>query len=191
MWKEDQEFEANWWSDCRNTYGEEEKQLIYSQKMGLRLFHNNKSPYNIDCHDQSILDVGGGPVSLLLKCVNLKKGKVIDPCHYPEWVAMRYSMAGIKYDVQLAEEMIESGWDEIYCYNVLQHVIDPRKIVEKMRESGELIRIFEWIENGISPGHPHNLTEKELNEWLRGEGKVERLNYPTLKGLAYYGVFPT
>jgi len=190
-WKKEQLFEKNWWGNCCNTYGEEEKQLVYAQKMGLKLFHNNKSPYNFDMQGKVILDIGGGPCSLLLKCENVS-GLVVDPCDYPKWVDIRYKTAGITFEKLRGEDIdkkFAGKFDEIWIYNVLQHVDNPKKIIDNARDLGIIIRIFEWIENGISEGHPHNLTEKDLNNWLKGEGKVEQLDYPTLKGLCYYGIF--
>ena len=184
-------WEQDWWGTCQNTYGEETKQLLYARKMGLEFFHNGKSPYNIDMKGASVLDVGGGPVSLLLKCTNCK-GKVVDPLPCPGWVYMRYMDAGIAFEVQVAEEMLELGWDEVWIYNVLQHVKDPQKVIENAKGAGNLIRIFEWIDTPTNEGHPHSLSEAKLNEWLGGEGKVEQLNGQNeCFGKAYYGIFPT
>lgn len=194
---EHQHFEKDWWGNCANTLGEEIKQLTYAEKMGLKWFHNGKSPYNIDCHNQAILDIGGGPVSMLLKCENLLRGMVVDPCEYPRWIGYRYDEANIAYgkfkgedlDQPLPEEL--GLFDETWIYNVLQHVEDPEKIIRNAQKASRLIRIFEWIDNGVSPGHPHDLKESKLNKWLKGEGKVEVLDLPQLRGKAYYGVFPT
>ena len=88
------EWEKQWWGTCQNTYGEEEKQVVCATKMGLRFFHDGKGPYNIDMHGSSVLDIGGGPCSLLLKCVNVK-GKVADPLllGFPHWILERYEEA--------------------------------------------------------------------------------------------------
>ncbi len=193
-WHDATEFEKDWWDTCQNTYGEEEKQMTYAQKMGLRFSHNNKSPYNIDVKNKSILDIGGGPSSLLLKTVNLNFGTVVDPCDYPNWVAERYITAGIDYMKMKAEKITFEKLpihSEVWIYNVLQHTEDPQLIITNARRLGLIIRIFEWIEQGVSPGHPQDLKEEKLNEWLHGEGKVEILDMPTLKGKAYYGIFPT
>lgn len=185
-----QDWESEWWGTCQNTYGEEEKQLVYARKMGLEFFHDGKSPYNIDMKNKRVLDIGGGPSSLLLKCVNLY-GKVIDPLRFPPWVYMRYDRVGIAWAVMGAENITESGYDEVWIYNVLQHTENPQKVIGNARKAGKLIRIFEWIDTVSNEGHPHILTAAKLNEWLGGEGKVETLNLPTLKGKCYYGVFPT
>ena len=184
-------WEAEWWGTCQNTYGEETKQLLYAEKMGLRFFHDDKSPYNIDMNGASVLDVGGGPASLLLKCVNVK-GCVVDPISPPAWVMGRYALAGIDYHMIPAEEMNESGWDEVWLYNVLQHTKDPQKIIENAKRAGKLIRIFEWIDTLVTESHPQSFTEADLNRWLNGEGKTENLTGQNeCYGWCYYGIFPT
>jgi len=42
----------------------------------------------------------------------------------------------------------------------------------------------------VSPGHPHNLTEDKLNNWLKGYGKTEHMTGQNdCKGQCYYGIF--
>lgn len=189
-WKEDQEFEREWHSTCQNTYGEEEKQLTYAKYMGLKFFYNGKSPYNIDMQGKSVCDIGAGPCSLLLKCVNVK-GLVIDPCEYPDWVYKRYEAAGISVGKNSGENFDTKNYhcDEVWCYNCLQHVESVEKVISNAKACSKLIRIFEWLDNGVSKGHPNNLTELELNRLLGGEGKVQVLNNPTLKGKCFSGIF--
>ena len=56
-WKDDQEWEKNWWGNCTNTYGEEQKQLLYASRMGLSTFHDGRSPYNLSVSGK-VLDIG-------------------------------------------------------------------------------------------------------------------------------------
>jgi len=189
-WEKANKWEQGWWSTCQNTFGEETKQFLYAHRMGLTTFHDGKSPFNFDMKGKSVLDVGAGPVSLLLKCVNVK-GMVIDPLDLPRWVIERYKAAGIEYAKVKAEDMKEKGWDEVWIYNVLQHTDNPQKVIENAKKAGKLIRIFEWLETEANEGHPHILTEKKLNKWLGGEGKVEELKgQNTCWGKAFFGVFP-
>ncbi len=187
----DQQFESNWWGNCQNTLGEELKQLSYAKRMGLRFSHNGKSPYNIDGQGKKILDIGGGPVSLLLKYENVK-GLVIDPCTYPDWIGERYNEANIGYITSTGEDfdVVNCGiYDEALIYNVLQHVKNPQQIIQNARKIAKVIRIFEWIENGVSEGHPNNLRASELDEWLGGTGKIEQIDENTARGLCYSGIF--
>jgi len=192
VWHEGNDWEATWWGDCLNTYGEETKQLHYAACMGLRMYRDAYSPYNIDVKGANILDVGGGPVSMLLKCVNLGTGCTVwDPLPIPNWVKARYEQAGIKY-VQLPAEHIRpsSGhWDEAWIYNCLQHTEDPAKIVSNMLKVADVIRVYEWINTQVNIGHPHAFTGDELDEWFGGEGKRGTIHQGQLHGDYYQGIF--
>ena len=83
-WKIAQKNEREWWGKCANTYFEEEKQLKYAEKMGLQRTPNSQTPYVYDMDGKTVLDIGGGPTSILLKCVNVH-GTVIDPLEFPAW----------------------------------------------------------------------------------------------------------
>lgn len=193
-WQKAQKWEEDWHGSCVNTYGEEEKQLLYANRMGLSAFHDGKSPYNFDLGRKSILDIGGGPSSLLLKCINYGEPvTVLDPLTFPDWVYARYDIAGISYIQMMGEQVNpKRTYDESWIYNVLQHTQSPASVIKSAQKASRVIRIFEWIETEVNIGHPHSLTEDKLNEWLSGEGKVETLNgQANCCGRCYYGIFPT
>lgn len=192
-WKEAQDFESKWWGDCSNTFSEETKQLTYAKKMGLvaDMIDGKYPVYDLD--NKSVLDIGGGPVSILLKCINRGKCFVFDPCNFPDWISDRYKLSNILLN-KTKGELIDllpqiKQFDEVWIYNVLQHVDNPQKIIENAKKLGKIIRIFEWIDMPPVEGHPQELKEKLLNEWLGGEGKVEELNENYCHGRAYYGIF--
>lgn len=193
FWEKAQKWETDWWGDCLNTYGEEEKQIVYAIKMGLKWFHNGKSPYNIDLAGKSVLDIGGCASSLLLKCVNRGVAIVADPLPIPDWCRERYAEGRIEFIQRPGEELgtLKSLplFDEVWIYNVLQHTDDPALICKNARKLGKIVRVFEWVDTHTNEGHPHELTEKKLNEWLGGQGKTEILNHNTLRGKCYYGIF--
>ena len=185
-WEDDQKWEQRWWGDCLNTWGEEQKQRHYAKRMGLTELANSQFSFYYDLGGKSILDIGGGPVSLLLKCVNVGRRVVVDPLSYPKWIRARYDYAGIVYVQVKGEDIVDTGFDEVWIYNVLQHVIDPEKIIQNAKRAGKLVRLFEWLEIGEAPGHPHNLLQDQMDEWLGGIGKVDA-DVP--RGKEYYGVF--
>lgn len=191
QWQTAQEHERKWWSLCTNTFGEEVKQLLYAEKMGLEIYDDGNSPFNIRADGKKILDIGGGPVSMLLKCDRVR-GTVVDPCDYPAWVKDRYIVAGIEYIKQPAENSdiyLGREYDEAWIYNCLQHTVDPEKIIANAKKVAKTIRIFEWIDHPVNAMHPQMLTEEKLNEWLGGSGKTEILNTRDLQGKCFYGVF--
>lgn len=184
-WEDDQKWEANWWGDCINTFFEEQKQRHYATCMGLRELSNSQALFYYDLEGKTILDIGGGPISLLLKCVNYGRAKVADPLQYPDWIATRYEHAGIEYTLEKGEDITDTGFDEVWIYNVLQHVIDPVAVIANSKRAGKIIRLFEWLEIGEAPGHPHDLLEEQMNEWLKGFGRIGESG----GGKEYSGVF--
>jgi len=86
---------------------------------------------------------------------------------------MRYKACGISLERIKGEDITFKGFDEVWIYNCLQHTEDYRKVLLNARRAGNLIRIFEWVNHPITAGHNHILREKDLNDILGGEGKVE------------------
>lgn len=199
-WLEAQEEEKSWWGDCANTYWEEHKQLTYARYMGLEFYEDQHSPYNIDLQGKRVIDIGGGPCSLLLKAKNNgpKKSEVIDPCSYPDWVHERYNEHGILQLPRLTgENFIDSitpYWqaDEVWMYNVLQHTEDPALIISNgiaaLGQTG-VFRVFEWINTPVNEAHPHSLTKEFLDSAFNYQGSTVNLSANGCYGTAYYGIF--
>lgn len=186
-WQDANKWEQGWWSDCCNTYEEERKQQTYMDRMGMVAgARNGMSPvYNF--MNKRVLDMGGGPCSVLLKGINIRMGVIVDPCLYPDWVKARYDTAHIEFQQVRGEDVDYPAhtFDVGIMYNVLQHTEDPERVVQNMRRCCDLIRVYEWINVPISPGHIHTLTESNMNEWLGGKGYTEQI----FDTLAYFGVF--
>ena len=178
--------EKSFWDDCTNTFGEDQKHYVYAKHMSIK-----QNYYSFDVGGRSILDIGGGPTSMLLKTINLKKGKVIDPIEYPKWTIERYKVKNIDVLVNTGENVNEKGWDEVWIYNCLQHVIDPQKIIENAKKSAKVLRIFEWINIPPHDGHPHCLTKENLDAWIGGSGNTTKLALAESNcyGECYYGEF--
>ena len=170
-WEEALQWESEWHGNCVNSYQEETKQLIYATRMGITIERDSRNGPVIDFHNKRVVDIGGGPYSILLKGKNLS-GTVVDPCSYPSWVLGRYASAGINFVNQKAEEYT-SGYYEIgIIYNCLQHVEDPERIIKNMRQMCKEIFIHEWLDTPKSSGHIQTITEIQLNKWLGGYGKI-------------------
>lgn len=195
-WLEAQDEEMSWWGDCANTYWEEHKQLTYAKYMGLEFYENEHSPYNIEIGNKKVVDIGGGPSSLLLKTTkpfnNLST--IVDPCEYPPWVYHRYAGHGIIAVMIPAENWIsdELDADEVWMYNCLQHTQSPAQIIQNGLNAltpGGVFRVFEWINTPTNEAHPHSLTKKFLDEAFQEEGHTVSLAADGCYGEAYYGVF--
>lgn len=195
QWEIAQNWELDWHDSCVNSQYEEEKQLVYAEKMGLVRTPTPKTPYNFDLNNISVLDIGSGPYSLLLKCANYKSCVVSDPLmnSFPKWVRERYLHMGINHLSSSGEELLtvlkDKIFDEVWIYNVLEHVYDPKSVLDCALELGKTVRIFEWLDTPYHIGHPQTLSEQSLNKWLGGTGKTEILRRGGATGKAYFGVF--
>jgi hypothetical protein len=181
--------ETAWWGTAANTHHEESKQFVAAKRMGLRPNWSCAHPPEYDLEGRSVIDIGGGPVSLLLKCVNKGRAVVADPGNYPEWVIARYAACDIEYWRQPGEEIEGYTFDEAWIYNTLQHVSHPALVIARAGQLASTIRIFEWIDIPAYDGHPHMLSADALDEWLGGKGFTVTLNESGAVGRAYYGVF--
>jgi len=186
-WEKHNELERRFWGVCTNTYEEQLKQDVYAKYMGLDQFAGAACWFSMQ--GKSIIDIGGGPVSLLLRCGNYAYATLVDPCMYPEWVRTRYRLAGIEYVQKLAEEFVPAkSYDEAWIYNVLQHVQDPGKVIKNARMWAKTVRICDHLDIGSYMGHPHNLTREWLDEMLSGHGSIVARNDFAARTL-YYAVF--
>jgi len=189
-WDDDQEWERSWWGDCTHTYAEEMKHVHYAQMMGLEIVAGYGTWPCWDLEGKNVLDIGGGPVSMLLKALNRGPDcTVADPCKYPQWVQDRYEIAGI-HSIQVAGEDLKIGWsgkqyDEVWIYNVLQHTIDPELIIANALEFAPVIRMFEWVDIPPHQGHPHELKKVLLDYWLGSPGTT--VNYAGVDGMGGTG----
>ena len=181
------EYQTQYYGDCNNTFREEEKHFVYGKLMGLQQSGDRFILPNI-----RVLDIGGGPVSLLLKCDGLTKGRILDPIDFPDWTKDRYKSRGIDVTVGNGEDHVFEGYDEVWIYNMLGLVDDPNKLVENAFKSANTVRVFEWItleKDRIRK----QFTEDELNVLFAvtesDNGKIVELKQKGCFGTAYYGVF--
>lgn len=167
-------YEKGFWGNCTNTYTEETKQLEYAKYMGLSVSTQGAYTEIVGLEGKSVLDIGGGPTSLLLKTRGLVKSKVIDPLQYPTWVYNRYDSANIGWEIQYGEQIteVDNSFDEVWIYNVLQHTTNPEQIIDHAKRIAPVIRMFEWINLPSYPGHPQALTKERLDSALSAIGQV-------------------
>lgn len=170
-WSIAQKWEKDWHSNCCNSFQEESKQIEYAKKMGLVVIGTEGRYPVIDFQDKTVVDIGGGPYSLLLKGINVK-GTVIDPLDMPQWCKDRYKSVGIEFIQQKAEDFDTGTYDVALLYNCLQHTENPKKIIENIKKIARVLYIHEWLDTPISDGHIQTITKKDLDEWLGVDGMI-------------------
>ena len=175
------DFEADFWGPAvANTWAEEWKQLKYMELMGFARTPTWRTQYSFDMGGRSVIDIGGGPCSILLKCENRGASAVVDPGEWPEWVWGRYSAADIQFLNASGESFpsydsaprIVGGFDLALIYNCLQHCEQPELVIANARTVAKTLCMFEWLD---IPGHPHELKADLLNKWAGREGHIVEL----------------
>jgi SAM-dependent methyltransferase len=198
-WEEAQEEELSFWNTPGAEFGEQIKQLTYAKYLKLDFIHDGSSPYVINKTGLKIVDIGGGPVSLLLKTSAARK-VVADPCDFPNWVYKRYEHNNV-YPIKIGGEELDKyitreDFDEVWLYNVLQHTQDPYKIFKNAYDAlkpGGTFRFLDWVDTPTNTAHPISLSHEQLKAEL-----AKYYNQPLLKtninengavGTIAYGVF--
>ena len=178
-WNEAVSWEASWWAGSNrysNSDAEKRKHHVMAERMGLSI----DDAFRIDLAGRSVVDVGGGPASLLLNTYGGGDMLIVDPFvnEWPNWVRERYECAGIRTLSSRGEDF-DSGafdFDEAWIYNCLQHVEDPKAVIEKTvaaMKFGGTLRMFEWVNTGVYKGHIHDLSGDFLVEAMEGVGLKE------------------
>lgn len=134
-------------------------------------------------HNISVIDIGGGPLSLTLHHA-LSSAVVVDPINVTGNQLSNYLNRGIQFVNKTAEEFLEnySGlvFDEVWMYNCLQHVIDPVFILENLYRVGKVLRISEPTLTPINELHPHTFTPESYYYKLQSisvAGNWNRVDY--------------
>lgn len=114
-----------------------------------------------DLQGKNIVEIGPADFPALGYCRNLGDGcLIIEPM--PSEYLKRF---GLKISTSMAEDAYYKA-DEVWLFNVLQHVVDPYKIVERAKVQADVVRFFEPINYGINECHPWNLIIEMFKDWF-------------------------
>src|SRR5688572_6402916 len=114
-------------------------------------------------HASSVLDIAGGPYPIGAELVEggwLNRYAVLDPAEYVD------ALIGIERIRAKAEGWDGGRFDEVFGYNVLQHVVDPAAVMATARRCAiYTVRWFDVVDTPVYPVHPHSISA----DWLRAE----------------------
>lgn len=122
-----------------------------------------------DQQGRSIVEIGSGDFPALMFRKNAEAG-IIEPMPSDTLKRICEEME-ISLLVTAFEHCISFKADEIWLLNVMQHIIDPELFIEKCKETAEVIRFFEPINEGICLYHPHSYSQEDFNRWF-GESEL-------------------
>jgi hypothetical protein len=109
-----------------------------------------------------VLDLGGGPLPLAVVAnLPLHQYTVVDPMSTVD--TLHRSSLTVERVTMAAEDYVGSPVGEAWGYNVLQHVIDPARVIATAKAHARRVRWFDWVDTPIESHHPHSISA----DWLR------------------------
>jgi hypothetical protein len=181
-WETANEAESEYWQIYTCEVETLKSQEEYIDAMDIRSDFFHKPDNSLNMSGLNVLDVGGGPSSILLRTNKLRgnqhsgvnTGVVIDPLVITDHQKLRYDYFGINFIQDLSENIdkyySEKGFfDECFIYNCLQHVVDPIEILDKISYISKKIRIAEPLNIPIDNLHLHSFNENYFNDYFKEE----------------------
>ena len=111
-------------------------------------------PEDLNLNGKSIMEIGPAKISAISICQNYKQSYVIEPIIY-DTGDYYTDKSNINFIREPAETCFFPNVDEVWLFNILQHVINPVKIINNCKKYSKIIRFFEPIDWEINDAHPH------------------------------------
>jgi hypothetical protein len=161
-WQEAQRYEAAWWAEFSASRGPDN--LAADIAAGHHFTAGLLDIRKATVAGATVIDIAGGPHPLGVQ-FQLAHYVVVDPGDYPDDGIIRIRVCAEDY-ADTSDDDDEVGVDEVWGYNVLQHVRDPAAVMATARRCAlRTIRWFDVVETPIYPVHPHSIKA----DWLRAE----------------------
>ena len=126
---------------------------------------------NLDLNNKTILEIGPARVSALLYCNNYGPSFIVEPTKYDDTEHL-YINKDITFIRDLYEDCESPIVDEIWLFNVLQHIQDPDLFIDKCKKSAKTIKFFEPINTPIETHHPHSFTFDDYVKYFGNSVKL-------------------
>jgi len=174
-WEKAQKLEGKFHANEKFRPNEKRKQRVYSMMLDL-------AGYESEIKGRRIIDVGSGPQPLLLDWAEEGKvhhqSAVLDPLTFSNLDEERFKKAGLRRFTCRLEDVFKHNpgeFDEVWCYNVLQHVEDLNLCFENLKSLGMIVRIWEWIDDEIDDLHLHQISVEGIKEAFKDWEPVAEL----------------
>lgn len=162
-WKNAQRHERVWHD--RHPQSWEQWQIYYQG-------YFNHLDIDRDCKGKIIVEIGPSDIPALSFCTNVK-GIIIEPLPSQRLLHTAKERGLIVFKVR-GEDFDFPQVDEVWMFNVLQHVIDPDRIINKAKEASGCVRFFEPIDFGTDRMHLHNFTMDYFKQFFQDVRRYER-----------------
>lgn len=175
--------------EAERTFHSESFEDGYNHYMESYQYYRTHLQINPNLEGKNICEIGPADFPALAYCLNPgAKCVIIEPL--PSEYLKRFNIPIITDPAEDAEYNV----DEVWLFNVLQHVINPYLIVERAKKQSKVIKFFEPINYGVNDPHPWNLTMEMFQEWFPGSVKYYPPNQPVHNFHTHecaYGVYKT
>ena len=118
---------------------------------------------DLNLNNKSIIEIGPAKWSALLYCNNYNQSYVVEPIKYDN-IEKYYDNKNISFIYDCYENCISPKVDEIWLFNLMQHVKDPDLLIKKAKLNCDTIRFFEPIDLPTDIAHPFTFS---LNDYIR------------------------
>lgn len=151
------------WLDAQR---EERKFHVMRRDEGIRHYKDTYRQYfkflgiDNDLKGKEVAEVGPADFPALMTCYNRENSFIVEPM--PSEILQTFNIFVFQ---ELAEDVDFSECDEVWLFNVLQHVVNPALIVENVKQA-KVVRFFEPINYGVDECHLHNLTLDMFYDWF-------------------------
>jgi len=126
---------------------------------------------NLDLDGKTILEIGPARIPALLYCNNYGPSFIVEPTKYEDAEHL-YENKPITFIRELYEECDSPVVDEIWLFNVLQHIQNPDYFIEKCKKNAKVIKFFEPINTPIEVHHPHSFTLEDYELYFGDSVKL-------------------
>jgi hypothetical protein len=144
--------------------------------------YKNSYPYyfkylNIDTNlsGKSVVEIGPARIAGLLFCTNYSKSYIIEPTPY-EGIDYLYENKNIEIIKEKAESCNFPYVDEVWIFNLMQHVQDPDKLIEICKKHSKIIKFFEPIDLPTNNEHPYSFSLEDYKNYFGDCVKVYSFN---------------
>lgn len=131
-----------------------------------------------DLDGRSVVEIGPGRIAGLLFCKNYGNSYVLEPTEYDGIAHLYAHKPNLTRIGRRAEDWVFPNVDEVWLFNVLQHVQDPDILIAKCKEASKVIRFFEPVDLPTNLEHPFTFSVEDfrryfgdcVNEYEAGQG---------------------
>jgi hypothetical protein len=122
-----------------------------------------------DIGNLHVIEVGPADFPALNECKGEGKLTIVEPMpsEHLEKICREKGITLITTpfeDIEIWE--IPEGTIEVWLFNVMQHIIDPDKFIERAKAIADRIRFFEPIDQAITEYHPHTYSLKDYQKYF-------------------------